>query len=106
MPSVPSPPPSNTPQKVSNGSRPSTAGGPPSRGTPRAPQNGDPNKLRPTKARAGASADDAVMRSSRAMPAAKDGIREKAPSKDGTVQRTAKEVEGLKDFVRSTTKPP
>lgn len=27
------------------------------------------------------------------------GAREKAPSKDGTVQRHAKDVEGLKDFV-------
>ena len=30
--------------------------------------------------------------------------REKLASKDGTVQRTAKEVEGLKDFV-CTTRP-
>ena len=28
--------------------------------------------------------------------------REKPPSKDGTAQRRAKEVEGLKDFVRKT----
>lgn len=33
------------------------------------------------------------------------GPREKPPSKDGTVQRTAKEVEGLKDFVRETPSP-
>ena len=39
-------------------------------------------------------------RSSGASSAAtREGPREKAPSKDGTVQRTAKEVEGLKDFV-------
>lgn len=106
MPSLPSPPPpaSNTPQKVSNGSRPSTAHGPGSKGTPRAQQNGEANKLRPTKVRAGASVDETAMRASRAVPAGKDGIREKAPSKDGTVQRTAKEVEGLKDFVRE--RPP
>ncbi|KAM0715256.1 hypothetical protein Q7P37_008754 [Cladosporium fusiforme] len=98
MPSLPSPPPaSNTPQKVSNGSRPGTAAGrPASRGTPR-PQTGDSSKLRPTKVRAG-STDDVGMRASRAMPPVKEGVREKGPSKDGTVQRTAKEVEGLKDF--------
>jgi len=32
---------------------------------------------------------------------ARDIQREKLASKDGTVQRTAKEVEGLKDFVRT-----
>lgn len=41
--------------------------------------------------------EDTEVKASR--PPGRDGAREKPPSKDGTVQRTAKEVEGLKDFV-------
>jgi hypothetical protein len=103
MPTIPSPPASNTPQshqKVSNGSRSSAAGGSGSRGL-RPQQYGASNGLKhSSKGRGGA--EDSGHRAPRpaSSAATRDGPREKAPSKDGTVQRTAKEVEGLKDFVR------
>lgn len=100
MPALPSPPASNTPQghqKVPSGSRPSTAAGSGSRGY-RPQQNGGSNGVKQTRARGGEEAGQRP--SSRMAPSARDGgPREKPPSKDGTVQRTAKEVEGLKDFV-------
>lgn len=107
MPTLPSPPLSNTPtshQKVSNGSRPATATGSGSRGT-RAQQNVGSAGLKHTKVRGG-SVDEVGQKGSRQAPAAKEGAREKPPSKDGTVQRTAKEVEGLKDFVCEHPTPP
>jgi len=108
MPTQSSPPPSSNPlhghQKVPSGSRPSTAAGPGSRGyRPQQQQNGGSNGFRQTKSRGGLPSEDAGQRGSKPAPAARDvGPREKPPSKDGTVQRTAKEVEGLKDFVRIT----
>lgn len=52
-------------------------------------ENGD--KTAPTRStRRGSSAAHALA------------MRDKLPSKDGTAQRTAKEVEGLKDYVRAT----
>lgn len=107
MPTLPSPPLSNTPmshQKVSNGVRPATAGGSGSRGT-RAQHNVGSAGLKHTKVRGG-SVDDGGQKGSRQVAAVKEGAREKPPSKDGTVQRTAKEVEGLKDFVCEHPSPP
>jgi len=102
MPTIPSPPASNAPQshlKVSNGSRSSAAAGPGSRGL-RPQQYGASNGLKHgSKGRGGV--EDSGHRPPRpaSSAATREGPREKAPSKDGTVQRTAKEVEGLKDFV-------
>lgn len=101
MPTIPSPPASNTPQshqKVSNGPRSTAAGGSGSRGL-RPQQYGAQNGMKHSKGRGGA--EDSGHRAPRpaSSAATRDGPREKAPSKDGTVQRTAKEVEGLKDFV-------
>jgi hypothetical protein len=105
MPTLPSPPGSYTPQshqKASSGSRPGTAAGSGSRGF-RPQQNGGSNGFKQTKVRGGLPSEDAGQRPSKPVPTARDGgPREKPPSKDGTVQRTAKEVEGLKDFVRET----
>lgn len=102
MPTLPSPPTSNTPQsrqKVSNGSRPSTAPGFGSGELQRQQQIAGSGGLgiRHAKIRGGGSSEDAEVKAPRA---ARDGVREKPASKDGTVQRTAKEVEGLKDYVR------
>jgi hypothetical protein len=105
MPALPSPPASNAPQshqKIPSGSRPSTAAGSGSRGLRPQQQNGGSNGFRQTKSRGGLPSEDAGQRASKQAPTARDaGPREKPPSKDGTVQRTAKEVEGLKDFVRT-----
>jgi hypothetical protein len=105
MPTLPSPPGSYTPQshqKAPSGSRPSTAVGSGSKGF-RPQQNGGSNGFKQTKVRGGLPSEDVGQRPSKPAPTARDGgPREKPPSKDGTVQRTAKEVEGLKDFVRET----
>lgn len=126
MPTIGSPPPANTPQsyqKVSGGPRPGTAGGSASRAS-KLQQNGGSTGPKHTKVKESQPEDfgrrpsrptieDAGRRPSRptiedsgrrtSKPAlhSRDGPREKPPSKDGTVQRTAKEVEGLKDFVRA-----
>ena len=103
MPTIPSPPASNTPQshqKVSNVSRSGAAGGSGSRGL-RPQQYGASNGLKhSSKGRGGAEESGHRAPRPASSAATREGPREKAPSKDGTVQRTAKEVEGLKDFVR------
>lgn len=101
MPTIPSPPAANTPQshqKVLNGSRSSAAGGSGSRGL-RLQQHGASNGLKHSKGRSGAEDTGHRVPRPASSAATREGPREKAPSKDGTVQRTAKEVEGLKDFV-------
>ena len=90
-------PPVNAPQsvqKVSGGSRTSAATGSAGRSGARGQHSGD---LKHGKVRGPMKSEDAETRAPKA--GARDGTREKAPSKDGTVQRTAKEVEGLKDLV-------
>ncbi len=52
-------------------------------------ENGGDRSAAPRSTRRGSAANALAM-------------REKVPSKDGTAQRTAKEVEGLKDYVRGT----
>lgn len=126
MPTIGSPPAANTPQsyrKVSGGPRPGTAGGSASRGSKLQP-NGGATGSKHTKGKDSQSEDlgrrpsrphieelgrrpsrpnleDSGRRPSKPAIHSRDaGPREKPPSKDGTVQRTAKEVEGLKDFVR------
>lgn len=128
MPTIGSPPAANTPQsyqKVSGGPRPGTAGGSASRAS-KLQQNGGSTGQKHTKVKENQPEDfgrrpsrptiedsgrrpsrptieDSGRRPSKPALHSRDGPREKPPSKDGTVQRTAKEVEGLKDFVRVPT---
>lgn len=85
-------------QKVSGGSRSSAAAGSNGRSGARSQLNGS-GELKHGKVRGAMRLDENETRASKV--GARDGQREKPPSKDGTVQRTAKEVEGLKDFVRT-----
>ena len=62
------------------------------------------SQLNPTKIRAGLEKENDANGKTTAKPARRQSnvnvpVRGKPPSKDGTAQRTAKEVEGLKDYV-------
>jgi len=93
-------------------------------GTPKVQQNGVPSRLQSTKARETSDKENgtkstvgkaeskpatkAESRTARRQTSAGILAREKGPSKDGTTQRAAKEVEGLRNFVsviRSYARP-
>ncbi|OQO05249.1 hypothetical protein B0A48_09016 [Cryoendolithus antarcticus] len=98
MPVLPSSPPLHglpTHHKI-NGSHVNSPAAIESRTAQKSTHNGSGRELKHSKVRGGSQSDigDASARRART----KDAPREKPPSKDGTVQRTAKEVEGLKDY--------
>lgn len=104
---LPSPSTSNRPassQRLPNAARAPTAASQARSGTPKSQQSSNAAPAKSSKIK-GSSDRDSIGPTSN--PAARRGStaallgRDKPPSKDGTVQRTAKEVEGLKDFVRA-----
>ena len=106
MPPLPSPTTSGRPpstQRLPNAARASTAASQARAGTPKSQQSSNGIQPKSTRIRGG-SDKDSVGSSSTRHAARRGSVahlagREKPPSKDGTVQRGAKEVEGLKDFV-------
>lgn len=66
-------------------------------GVQKSTQNGGSAGLKHSKIRGGSQSDIGEAGGRRART--REPPRDKPPSKDGTVQRTAKEVEGLKDYV-------
>ncbi|KAK4575115.1 Protein kinase of the Mitotic Exit Network [Recurvomyces mirabilis] len=71
-------------------------------GTPKAPANGISARVPATKARGSADKEASGGSRNDVKPGRRQSsaaaMRDKPPSKDGTAQRNAKEVEGLKDF--------
>ncbi|KAF2480077.1 hypothetical protein BDY17DRAFT_327060 [Neohortaea acidophila] len=105
MPVMPSPTPSSTSsksQRLPNAARAPTAASQARSGTPKSQPNTNAASTRTAKARPASDKESSVGRSSRTSfrreSIANLVAREKPPSKDGTVQKSAKEVEGLKDF--------
>ncbi|CAK4010492.1 Cytokinesis sepH [Lecanosticta acicola] len=103
-PPIPSPP---TSTRAANAHRPSTAVSQSRTSTPKQASGGASGGIRATKVRGSSDKENSgdAGHSGRSAAAARRGSaayalasREKPPSKDGTVQRTAKEVEGLKDY--------
>lgn len=110
MPTLPSPPsttsttatPGHT--KLANGHKASTAASQSRTSTPKQAGGSSSGGLRSAKVRGSADKengrDGSTGRATRRASAANVlAAREKPPSKDGTVQKHAKGVEGLKDYV-------
>lgn len=92
-------------QRLPNAARATTAASQARTGTPRSQQNSNGTQSKGTKVDGnvnGSSIGRSSHTKGRRESVANVWNREKPPSKDGTVQRSAKEVAGLKEFVRHT----
>lgn len=108
MPPLPAPSPTTSgrppsTQRLPNAARAQTAASQARAGTPKSQQNSNGIQPKSTRIRGGTDKDSigslSTKYGARRGSTAHLAAREKPPSKDGTVQRTAKDVEGLKDFV-------
>jgi hypothetical protein len=99
---------SNSSSRPSTSHRPSTGVSQARRhATPKQASVGASGALRSAKVRGSSDKEhSAPVRSARRISTAGAvATREKLPSKDGTAQRNAKQVEGLKDYVRASSVP-